>query len=308
MILIGSVALKQHFPLMHRTPSDIDVVATESEIKTIHEKLVNSGKPFSFRQTKPYKFHILFECIHIEIETTSLVSNAMLWNSGNCFNDKMRLDMTLPTARVASLQQLYALKLHHKFSNSVHFEKTRKDILFFRSLGCGFDNDLLDRRTKDIPPRAHVKLNVDKESFFNDNVTYLYDHDTLHEIVAASIEGKGTPAYKLFQKDNEPVMSDMVKFVSLPLEVQLRAINEEAQVLSFERMIAHNYDCDWFAAYKRALRQICTVTTSGVFRETAWEHYDKLINNYTNYPIIKIINCIQNGLLKPLVARKHSAY
>ncbi|ASD50515.1 hypothetical protein FDI24_gp234 [Acidovorax phage ACP17] len=183
---------------------------------------------------------------------------------------------------VPDIDFLYMLKMSHRFKkNSKFFRKTMDDILLLRSYGADIapaDQSLYEARQKCTYTYGHPKLNVDKKSFFKDDVPYLYDHDTIHEAVAIM----SRPAYTHYMVDGEQVLTSRTKFEALPLEVRLLGVLEESYVLALERSIIPHASSPR-KAFMMALEKVCTSITSGWFREFAWENYHTVVAMYDHY-------------------------
>jgi len=205
---------------------------------------------------------------------------------------------------------LYLIKMCHRYKrNSPHFLKTMSDIKFLREklgraeadkwLGVASINEqIVKLREAESYDYAHPKLNVSSKDFFNgDGVNYVYDHDSIHEAVALSVErdwlyeqrggnwGKPTPAYTFYMKDGSEVMTSKEKFMSVPEHVRLYGVYEESCVLALERsQIPHGLGKEggpsarW--SFEMALMKVCTSITSGWFREYAWENYSAVLDLY----------------------------
>lgn len=192
---------------------------------------------------------------------------------------------------------LLALKLSHRYKkNSKHFMKTMRDI---HALRKALSSELAKnpeaysimlpltlwtkRREKETLTYKHPKLkNQSKGDFFDPNigVRYVYDHDSIHEVVAHM----GKPAYKFYQPEGSAVDTSRDMFEALPKHIRLLGVLEESYVLSLERSIIP-FDL-WDDAKKQrqafqfALQKICTSITSGWFREFAWENFDTVMGMY----------------------------
>ncbi len=188
----------------------------------------------------------------------------------------------------ADLNELYALKMSHRYlRNSPHFYKTMRDIRRMRNAGAVIPDDLKDwfkRREKETYNYKLPNLDQSKNNFFNgDGVTYVYDHDSIHEAVAFGHQ----PMYKNYQKDNSEVLCDKNKWEKLDQIDRLHAVAEECAVLALERsLIPFPGVKTEFEAFKFALMKVCTSITSGWFREFAWENHDDVLRLVMskNYP------------------------
>jgi hypothetical protein len=187
------------------------------------------------------------------------------------------------------LKYLYALKMSHRYlRNSPHFLKTMRDIQAIRKFAKESNYDLhfdpklkewFKKREKETYWYKHPSLKQNKKDFFNgDGVTYVYDHDSIHEAVKHLDE----PAYNKFKVDTAEVECSKEKFFSLPMDTQLYSVLEEVQVLALERSQIpfkdKGIDPRW--SFNKAHEKVCTSITSGWWREFAWEHYDMVQDMY----------------------------
>lgn len=178
--------------------------------------------------------------------------------------------------KVSDIDLAYTLKMSHRFlRNSPHFEKTRTDILALRKIGAKIPECLTEwfvEREKETYYYKHPNLNHNKDKFFDTpNVVYVYDHDTIHEVVA--IEDK--PAYTNFLVGEVKTCKKL--FDSLTLNTRLNAVLEESAVLAIERSLIHRDNLtekDIQDVWLYSLQKVCTSITSGWFRDFAWENYD----------------------------------
>ena len=196
---------------------------------------------------------------------------------------------------------LYMMKMSHRYlRNNVHFLKTMNDIHVLRKYS-GITTiheslkELYEERAKLTYNYSHPKLNVDKQSFFKDDVPYVYDHDTIHEAVKLSSK----PAYQYFI-DGE-VMCSMKKFEECSKAIKLMAVVEESMVLALERSIIP-FATNPSKAFEMALQKVCTSITSGKFREFAWEHYFEAISLFEpEWMMQKFENGLHQGIVQPHV-------
>ena len=192
---------------------------------------------------------------------------------------------------------LWMLKESHKYKDSLHFEKTRRDVLIYRSSLIGKQNlsryaDLQARREEETY-RPKIKLNVSKDDFFSgDGVRYVYDHDWLHTVFAIG----DAPAYKAIQRNSE-VFCSFNEWKIAKDTIRQNCVIEEAFVIAMERGVIPFDRLDVvtpqeeFLLVKKALQKICTSLTSGWFRTYAWESYDSILER------IKEIEATQGGTL-----------
>lgn len=203
----------------------------------------------------------------------------------------------------ASKQALLALKMSHRYlRNSPHFLKTMRDIQAMRAAGIVLDDTMrewLEQREEETYDYAHPNLNVDKGTFFDDSVKYIYDHDDLHRILAI----EETPAYTKYMADGQQVLTSKEKFFSVDEHIRLLGGLEESLVLACERsQIPFDFEPNPRYSFELALSKVCTSITSGYFREFCWENYDKIVELYEVYGGDKYVDKVKleidNGSIK----------
>jgi hypothetical protein len=277
-LIIGSAASS----IFNRAPIDIDIICKWDDYVNIAKSL----KPLGYKSSVigPEKFalsadptDIIFECEIAWADTSALA--LLEYAAGHCEHSYSFLDkypirgLRHIEWAIANIDILYTLKMSHRYlKNSPHFAKTMADIHTLRAAGAKiFDEAWLVAREAETYDYRHPKLNRFKEEFFTDDVTYIYDHDSVHRVVAVT---EGVPAYTQYMADGAQVMWSKKKFFELPEEVRIAGVYEEAAVLALERAIVP-YGVPEGVAFPMALKKVCTSITSGTFREYAWEHYDE---------------------------------
>lgn len=269
MLLIGSRALLHHFPVVGREPRDWDYLCLDWEL----DRWVLSGLPFITLFERTAKgAHAIMDGEHYEFEI-------VVQHSGSS-GDMLLFNSYDEDRKIANPDELLMLKLSHRYlRNSPFFHKTRQDILFLRRKGVQLDEPLtalLKQREKETYTYAHPNLKQDKRSFFNDDVPYVYDHDSIHRAVV-----EGPPAYTFFSEDGEEVKSSRSKFDSLSLPARCAAGLEESYVLAIERsLVPYPGLLTPRQAFDKALEKVCTSITSGWFREFCWENYSTIQSMY----------------------------
>lgn len=272
MLLIGSKALVTNGVQIGRIPSDIDYICTFEQFQAWtreNKAIIKHCVPLS-----DTKFHVLSHEGHnyeFEIAWENTAARSLL--------------DTYDGEGVASIDWCYALKMSHRYlKNSAHFLKTMRDIQLLKPLVSDdakliIESDWFKQREKETYTYKHPKLDVNKDEFFTgDGVQYVYDHDSLHEVVALGDQ----PAYRSYLKDDSEVMTSLDKFRSCSRRVQLLGGVEEAMVLCAERsLISHNFVPDPDVMFEFALQKLCTSISSGWFRESCWEGYDEIMDIYS---------------------------
>jgi hypothetical protein len=258
-LLCGIGGVRQPSP-----KSDYDVICTEKAFKDmidhpqwVNSEIIDGGHPI--RKSYVVK-HKSGDIIEAEIAVKGSVADRLL--------------KILTHNHVSNIDLAYTLKMSHRFlRNSPHFEKTWKDIQALRKLGAKIPDCLsiwLRRREKETYYYNHPSLNKSKEEFFDTKgVTYVHDHDSIHEAVA--IEDK--PAYQSFLVGEVKTCQNL--FEQQSFDTKLNAVLEEAMVLSIERSLIHvdNPHELEHEVWRYSLMKVCTSITSGWFREFAWENY-----------------------------------
>lgn len=296
-LLVGSRALEKHYPTKLVLSIDWDYISTPDDIDTIIEQ---HGK-YTSRFNTPEKVIVFYgtrsnpkKILEIEIAKYGSTGDALL-----------RIEKANKN-HIASPEALLLLKMSHRYlKNSPHFEKTVSDIIFLREkleiLGIHkFDDKLYEwykERERETLDYGHPKLNQSKKDFFqNDGLTYVYDHDSIHESVAGE---HYQPAYLLFKEPGEEVKCSKKLFDELSKFNKLRAVYEESVVLALERsQIPYKGTADPYKSFVTALQKVCTSITSGWFREFAWEHYFVVKRMYKQDYVENFWKDVEKGKVK----------
>lgn len=221
MKIVGSTALK-HFGLNRREPSDLDIWTTDPT-------LVFGGDRVD---------------IHVVPQQV--------------------LDL-MDDGKYASPDDMYTIKCSHLGWRNPMWNKHKLDILWLKSQGCKLKEKLYKALVKHwkvkLDDKSFLSLNQNKEDFFTDNVTYIYDHDYLHELVAHP----NRPMYEKVLKDGQEVLVDKTKFRALPLEDQVRLFREEITVIACERWLLNPKakEISWNEAYRASLEKTIVSLTKG---------------------------------------------
>ncbi len=274
MLIIGSQAMIFH-KLTDRKARDTDLIATYSELQSLIRAIKEDKGLLISRPLSENKWHIRDKSgwnYEVEIAWKGSSGDALLQLEGVVEGQEA----------MASKEALLALKMSHRYlRNSPHFLKTMRDIQSLRTQGVQMTAELenlwLPQREAETYVYNHPKLNVDKQTFFDDSVGYVYDHDDLHRILAI----EESPAYTKYMVDGEQVLSSCEKFFTVSENVRLYGVYEESCVLALERsQIPFNFEPDARRSFEMALMKVCTSITSGWFREFAYNSYDKVLDLY----------------------------
>lgn len=164
---------------------------------------------------------------------------------------------------------IYTLKCSHLGFNSQEdcipkWYKHKRDIIEMSRRGCKLNlplyDTLKDYWSKTITDKSFLSLDKKKSDFFNDHVTYKYDHDYLHDLVSYP----NKPVYTKCLVDGEQVRIDKNKFDILSHSDKIRMFKEEITVIAVERwLIPSGGNISWIDAYNRSLRKTITTLTKG---------------------------------------------
>jgi hypothetical protein len=295
-LMVGSRALAAQAPgLLRRKPLDLDMICTEE--KALELVQAREKHHYYFNANKI----IIEDDYPIELDLTNRESSKLLYE----YAEKDPHTIHTPSGMIASLEVLLALKTSHKYlKNSKHFWKTATDYHTLKqvvSLSPEMQA-IVKLREKETYTYKHPKLNVSKQDFFNDDVPYVYDHDSIHRAVAIGEK----PAYTYFAKDGEQVASDKSKFFALDRLIQLRAVLEESYVLSLERsQVPHPGAMTPRASFLYALSKVCSSITSGWFREFAYENIFEVASMYDESYMTKFQDGLSSGIVIPYTGSKY---
>ncbi len=285
MFCVGSTALAFFKINLNRKPKDVDLICADEQYKNYIKGFMSSGYRVIGLENKP-NTKVAF--LQDTFNGATKIVEASLWyldeyykvGSDSWLYDNLSDDYweMFNGVRYVTPQVVLMMKLSHRYKkDSVHFHKTRQDILMLRQQGIELDDylkEILVEREKLTNPSGY-KLNTTKKEFFTDNVPYKYDHDSLHRAVSYP----NAPAYTQYMQEGAEVMCSKEKFFELPETTRLAGVFEEACVLALERaIIPHNTDAQ--KAFEIALEKVCTSITKGWFREYAWENYDRVMQMF----------------------------
>jgi hypothetical protein len=311
MLLIGSRALALRMPqALSRKPLDFDWVCSKEEYDQWFKLNEHKIKPISvYSEMDGTKMIVKGEdnviCEFDFVQPGS--SNDLLTKLVD--KDPQTIDTSF--SKVPSASLLFAIKDAHKYkkfnSSAANFWKHTIDWHCMKKLGCVIKDEHKEfhklRQKESYAAQKHPKLNVSKDNFFkDDNITYKYDHDSIHFSAAAN----GIPAYTLYMKDNEPVLTDKNKFFAFSRDIQLAGVIEEATVLAIERSKVPYGDL-WSdkQAWTFALAKVCTTITSGWFREFAFNNIFEVLKLYPENYWKKFQEDVKSGLVKPYTGSKY---
>lgn len=307
-IVMGSTAMQYHLFYSDKLPKnfktcDVDILCydrQDADALVAHlRKLETIGRFDLIKEFDIPKFDVgviviqntvsskIYEIQYLKKQGTS---SAMLFDM-----DHLKVD----DYKYMNLDMVLTMKWSHRFlRNSPHFLKTMRHIQFLTKVcGCTIkDENWLDLREKETYDYSHPNLSVKSNEFFNSNVNYIYDHDSIH----LAVKHLSAPAYTMYMQDGAEVQCSREKFLNSPRAVKMMGVLEECYVLALERsQIPNNFEIDPKQSFMIALEKVCTSITSGWFREYAYQNYDVLVQMYDGSYVEKFKLALEQGIVKP---------
>lgn len=292
MIVLGSKAM---LTLTGETDSrrfrekDIDVVMSCQQLQAFFDHNRTAIK--NLVPKSPYKFGATLvqdgQRYTYEIETDQQPSSAWLLAQREQIQTEVYHDPFGNAFAVPSQEVLFLTKKSH-INMNIHFDKSMEDLhalkmgleaVKIRALDPYFE--LRHQEAKERHQHRKPTLNMSNQAFFDRTkraVGYVFVHDDIHE----AVKHFDRPVYEMLKKDLSLAWCEKDLFSALPLETQIKCVQEEAYVIAIERFIAleKGNHADHFLAYKDALRRICTTLCSGFFRDFAVDHYFEVLHAY----------------------------
>lgn len=119
----------------------------------------------------------------------------------------------------------------------------------------------------------------------------MYNHDTLHEILA--YEDK--PLYTRLIKEEGRAFCTESKWLELTEDQKLKCVAEEVQVIAAERfLIPKAFKGSSKLAYIKVLDKVCTTLCSGYFRYFAIDNYKEILELYDSGRFLMLESKLQN--------------
>lgn len=320
MLTVGSKALLEWGVRVGRTPGDVDVIATRTDIDSWFE--ANRARVKRKRAfTDKKEVYWLVDGQIVEFEVAGDANKSGLWlleSYGTLGYPETRSEFGV----AVHPEVVLALKLSHRYlKNSPHFRKTMDDILALRGLGYRMPPMLgawFKEREAETYWYKHPSLKRDKAKFFSgDGIEYVYEHDDIHEALATLPNPARTglaarlgeyeprPAYVYFQKDADVDVSvSKEKWDRCKEGVKLLSVLEESYVLALERsQIPNDFSLPPRTSFLIALEKVCTSITSGWWREYAWENYYRVLGMYSDDYVDRFHSALSEGRIRPYQGR-----
>ena len=166
--------------------------------------------------------------------------------------------------------------------------------------------------------KDHLSLKNSKDEFFNDFVTYVVDHDHLHELVSYP----NKPIYNKCLMANEEVLIDYNKFLRLSFDEQVRMFREEITVIAIERWLinpSNKGKYTWVEAYNLALQKTIVSLTKNwatdfiihnlhEFSKMDYSYFKHALNTLTEMPNAGLGDTMKNEMRDKLKAKFELIY
>lgn len=198
------------------------------------------------------------------------------------YDDRLEAWEPWRDAKVATLDELYTIKLSHQFWD-LHGT-------WWKHLGMlGL---MQQHGAQPIPELFGIlypiwedlhgakPAHLQEDGFFGPQVNRVYEHDDLHTIMAYGDK----PLYEKILKDNHRVVVQKSKFDTLTDEEKLNLVREEVEVIALERwLIPEDMHGSYSRAYRDAYKHLVTSLTKGWFALFALENHQTLSKPNRNY-------------------------
>ena len=215
-----------------------------------------------------------------------------------CTDEKLQLNGNV--VHVLSMKGLALVKrshLHRDLSFDKHITHYWNYLEYQSKFWTEEDRAFLAKRTQmtlEGFPQLKPNLNQSVDAFFNDAVYKRYNHDYLHELFAYEDQ----PMYTRLQTNPELARCELNLWDNLSSEQKVQCVAEETQVIATERfLVPKDWEYPAKAAYMKALQKVCTILTSGWFRDFALDNYPSVVGlfnkNKFNEVQQKLVNQIQ---------------
>lgn len=295
MLIVGSKALKHHYPDYPRIVNDIDLIGYAKEAEIVIKLL----DPIEIKRTE----HTIL--------LRNIKNKTALYDTNNveillCDNSiSLQKYLEYDKGKIyASIEVLLSLKKSH-----IHFPiKFKKHIHDYCFLLENLDGqDTLSEITKinyleteqRVGKLKTPSLNKSVANFFDQSKEYVssyFIHDDIHQVMSHYDK----PLYLKMQKDITKAQCDKELWRLFPYEHKCQCVLEEAYVIALERKIlpmifggGQGFTSD--DAFDWALVRICTNLTSGWFRDFATNNYFTIKKLYNNQYVEKFLTAYENG-------------
>lgn len=302
MIIVGSTALKYHFPNLDRDVKDIDIIGNENEIKylidTLKPKKVNAGENLTTLIGIQNRIGV-FTTNNVEILNSDASQSLKMY-----VDHSIRYGDSVDGLIYAPIEVIFSLKKSH-IHFPIKFHKHIRDYCFLYDKLNGVDN--LSPITKINFKETELRvgklktpsLNKSSKEFFRQSdgfVKSYFIHDHIHKVMSHY----DTPLYEKMQRDSVSAKCERDMWEAFTFEEKSKCVLEEAYVIALERKIipmlfggASYYSSkealDW------SLMRISTTLCSGWFRQFATDNFLRIREYINENYVEKFLESYQNG-------------
>ena len=295
MLIVGSAALKFHYPNYPRMVKDIDVICFKNDLSSL-SNLLNPTKVIKGTHT------IILRGIQKKSELF-YTNNVEMLLADESESLKMYLEYDKGKT-FASKEVLFSLKKSH-INFPIKFQKHIHDYCYLQENLDGFDQlshiTIINHKETEsrLGKLKTPSLNQTVDQFFGQSKDYVkthFIHDEVHKIMAHYQK----PLYEKMQCDTNLAKCDRELWRLFTYEDKCKCVLEEAYVIALERKIlpmlfnaSQGFTSD--EAFDWALMRICTNLCSGWFREFATNNYFIIKKLYNKNYVEKFLLAYENG-------------
>lgn len=312
MLLVGSQALKHHFPEESRTPNNCNVWLTIGEANDLSSSGVISDD-INLIRSRIISLKLSGECLKLELHEERTSDD--LFEEINSNEERTQID-GLGEVIIAKPSSQLMIKRSELYYPTNDWEKHMYDYHFLKNRVS--EEDISDdeklaskQRTDELKERFRANINSSTKSLmmknedffggFNRSFIRIYEHDDLH----TATKYYEDPLYYQLKDDKSLAYVPRKNFESLSCKDKIRLVQEETYAIALERVIIPSIEFgvefSENSAYRFALRRICTNLTRGWFRDFAIENYPDIVNYDTPF-VDRYRTAVELGLIK----RKHT--
>lgn len=295
MLIVGSKALKYHFPSFPRSTRDIDVIGFESDLNHL-KGILNPTK------VKYYENSVVLKDIQTKTDIFDS-NNVEILLAERSESLKKYLEYSIGET-FAPVEVLYSMKRGH-IHFPIKFKKHIHDYCFLHDKVEGVDilEDITSIHYEETEKRLGKlktpSLNKSVKEFFGQSQNYVesfFVHDDIHKVMAHYDK----PLFEKMQKDKTFARCEKDIWRIFPYEHKCKCVLEEAYVIALERKILPMLFGEGKAytsleAFDWALMRICTTLCSGWFREFATNNYFIIKKLYNENYVEKFLTAYENG-------------
>jgi hypothetical protein len=295
MLIVGSKALKFHYPDFPRKVSDIDVIGFTNDIDYLVELL----QPCEIKKSE---HTVLLKNIQNKTDIFD-TDNVEVLLADNSTSLKMYLDYDRINL-FASKEVIFSLKKSH-INFPIKFKKHIHDYCFLYEQLWGEDKlseiTLINYKETEfrLGKLKTPSLNKSVDNFFGQSKDYVksyFIHDEIHKVMAHY----DRPLFEKMIVEKTSALCDKKLWRIFPYEHKCQCVLEEAYVIALERKIlpmifggGKGYTSD--EAFDWALMRICTTLCSGWFREFATNNYFIIKMLYNKNYVEKFLESYEKG-------------